>query len=86
MRQNAVRLSVFYRLQIYIQVKINENKSREIDALIPVAKLLWRLGFGRWRYILVGSQNGTCFTLCHPSGAQNFEVALGFLENLCTFK
>lgn len=79
-RHNAVRLSVcLYRLQIYIEVKTNENKSRKRDTPIAVAKSPWRLGFVRRRHIrvFVGTQNGTCCTLCHPSGSQNFEMALG---------
>jgi hypothetical protein len=33
--------------------------------------------------VFLGPENGNCF-LCHPSGAQNFEVSPGYLENLCT--
>jgi chaperonin GroEL (HSP60 family) len=45
---NAVRPSVcLYRLQIYIEVKMNENKSRTKDALTAVAKSPRRLGFVR---------------------------------------
>jgi hypothetical protein len=52
------------------------------DAQIPGARPPWPLHFVRWQLVFVDYQYLTRFM--YPFGAQNFEEASRFLENLCT--
>ena len=51
------------------------------DCISPRSQIATGANFVPWHLTLSCPQYDT--SLCHPSGGQNFDAALRFLENLC---